>query len=263
MTGSLYYPPADRTVQWFGSGNATVTPTKILWHSTETAGGWPGYSAGATAPNLTYDPWLHQWRQHFPLNGTSRALANGTNYSTNRQGTVQVEISCTNGWSAVAVAKGRAVWNLDDRAIGDLAAFSKFMNVEWGVPLSTSVDWPSYPGVPARLSPAAFTAYRGHVGHMHTPYQDHGDPGGLAVARILAAANGSVTLPKDPLMPLTDTQALDLLAAARDTRDRVRGGDANVDSLQALSMAATSTNQKLDQISLLLVEIRDALTPKV
>lgn len=93
MTGAVYYPPADRC-QWYGPGNATVSPDKVLWHTTETPGGWPGYGGGSMAPNLTYDPWVFAWRQHFPLNGTARALANGTGYSTNRVGPCQIEVSC-------------------------------------------------------------------------------------------------------------------------------------------------------------------------
>lgn len=93
MPGAIYYPPADRS-QWYGPGNATVAPNKVLWHSTETPGGWPAYAGGSMAPNLTYDPWSHAWRQHFPLNGTARALANGPGYSTNRMGVHQTEVSC-------------------------------------------------------------------------------------------------------------------------------------------------------------------------
>ena len=95
MTGAIFYPPADRTTQWFGPSNATVPPNKILWHTMETLG-WPGYNNGGAAPNLGYDPWGHIWRQHFPLNGTSRALANGADgYATNRKGVCQVEIAAT------------------------------------------------------------------------------------------------------------------------------------------------------------------------
>lgn len=215
MTQAIYYPPADRTTQWFGPANAIVAPNKVLWHTTETSGGWPGYGVGGgSCPNLTYEPWKHQWRQHLPLNGTARALANATGYQTNRQGTVQVELSCTNGWQASAVAAGKAVWMFDDQAIKDLADFSRFMHDEWGVPLTTSVAWPAYPTAPARLSPAGFTAYRGHCGHMHAPYQDHGDPGGLAVPRFLAIAQGSTPPPTEDDMPYTQQQIIDMNKSA-------------------------------------------------
>lgn len=192
MTGALYYPPADRTTQWYGPGNATVAPTKLLWHSTETPGGWPAYSGGASAPNLTYEPWQHLWRQHFPLNGTARALRNGTGYSTNRQGVCQVEVSCY--CDPVRWGTGRGVNSLDQQAYDDMGAFAAFMHAEWGVPLSTGVTYLPYPdsyganGV--RLSRAQFTAYAGHLAHMHAPDNTHGDAGVMDVPRILAAAQG-------------------------------------------------------------------------
>jgi len=198
MSGALFYPPADRISQWFGDGNATVAPTKLLWHSTETAGGWPGYAGGASAPNLTYEPWQHRWRQHFPLNGTSRALRNGrdaagnTVYSTNRQGVCQVEVSCY--CDPARFDTGKGINRLDQQAYDDMGAFAAFMHTEWGVPLFTGVAFLPYPdsyganGV--RLTRTQFTAYRGHLDHMHAPDNDHGDAGTMDVPRLLAAAQG-------------------------------------------------------------------------
>jgi len=192
MTGALFYPPADRTTQWFGNGNATVAPNKQLWHTTETAGGWPGYAGGASAPNLTYEPWQHRWRQHFPLNGTARALRNGVGYSTNRQGVCQVEVSCY--CDPARFGTGKGINRLDNQAYDDMHAFAEFMRREWGVPMFTGVAFLPYPdsyganGV--RLSRAQFTAYRGHLDHMHAPDNTHGDAGTMDVPRIVAATSG-------------------------------------------------------------------------
>jgi len=192
MTDALYFPPADHVSQWFGSGNATVAPIKVLWHSTETAGGWPGYNGGASAPNLTYEPWQHRWRQHFPLNGTARALRNGTGYQTNRQGVCQVEVSCY--CDPARFDTGKGINRLDAQAYDDMGAFAAFMHTEWGVPLFTGVAFLPYPqsygnnGV--RLSRAQFTAYYGHLDHMHAPDNQHGDAGTMDVPRLLAAAQG-------------------------------------------------------------------------
>lgn len=216
--GALHYPPADRTTQWFGSGNATVAPNKVLWHSTETAGGWPGYGGGASAPNLTYEPWQHRWRQHFPLNGTARALRNGVGYSTNRQGVCQIEVSCY--CDPVRFPTGKGIDHLDSHAYDDMAAFAQFMHAEWGVPLQTSVTFRPYPqsyganGV--RLSRAQFTAYRGHLDHMHAPDNTHGDAGTMDVARIARGIQGQSPIPPEPA-PEDDMN--DAITFARDPRD--------------------------------------------
>lgn len=206
MTGALYYPPADRS-QWYGSGNATVSPSKILWHTTETPGGWPAYAGGTMAPNLTYDPWRHLWRQHFPLNASSRALKNGASYQTNRMGVCQVEISC---YCDPARMGPYHVSRLDQQAYDDMGAFAEFMRREWGVPLSLGVAWKPYPasygasnGV--RLSRSQFAAYRGHLAHQNAPDNLHGDGGALDGHRILAAAGGTTPEPpKPPEEPMAD-----------------------------------------------------------
>lgn len=195
MTGAIYYPPADRHTQWYGLGNATVAPTKVLWHSTETAGGWPGYAGGTMAPNLTYEPWWHLWRQHFPLNGTARALANakdGSGYQTNRKGVVQVEVSCY--CDPARFGSGKGVPNLDEQAYDDMGRFAEFMRAEWGVPLHVGVASKPYPssygdnGV--RLSGPAFAGYRGHCCHLHAPYNSHGDAGVMDLHRITTVTQG-------------------------------------------------------------------------
>src|SRR5207247_10543779 len=203
------YPPADTSSQWYGAGNATVAPTAVLWHTTETAGGWPGYAGGAEAPNLTYDPWLRAWRQHFPLNGTARALANAGDFQTNRAGVCQVELSCY--CDPARFSTGFGVDRLDEQAYADLGAFASFMTAGWGIPLATTVSWLPYPasyganGV--RLDPAGFTAYAGHLGHQHAPGNDHGDPGQLDVARIVGAEPSPAPEEDDEMKPwlLQDT----------------------------------------------------------
>ena len=190
MTHAIYYPPADRS-QWYGNGNATVSPTKLLWHSTETPGGWPDYASGTMAPNLTYDPWRHLWRQHFPLNGTARALRNGPGYSTNRVGVCQVEVSCY--CDPARFGSGRGVDRIDAQAYDDMGRFAEFMRAEWGIPFSTLPQKPypsSYGNNGIRLSPAAFQGYSGHCAHMHAPFNDHGDCGAMNVVRIVQQGGG-------------------------------------------------------------------------
>jgi hypothetical protein len=47
------------------------------------------------------------------------------------------------------------------------------------------------------MSGAAWVAFRGHAGHQHVPENDHGDPGSLPMAAILAAA----TTQEDDMTP--------------------------------------------------------------
>src|SRR4051812_25774212 len=100
MPGALYYPPVNRSIQWweddFDRGTMSVID-KVLLHTTETGKTWPGYKSGANAPNLTYNPWEpagKRWRQHNRLNTSARALQDpsGTAVRENRDGVVQVEI---------------------------------------------------------------------------------------------------------------------------------------------------------------------------
>lgn len=188
MTGAALYPLADSASQWYGPGNAIVSPNKLLWHTTETAGGWPDYAGGTQAPNLTYDPWKHAWRQHFGLNGTARALANAGDFHTNRAGVCQVEVSAY--CDPARFSTGFGVDRLDDQAYEAMAAFAQFMLEQWGIPPVSSLGWKPYPasygaanGV--RLSTSAFTTYTGHLAHMHAPGNDHGDAGGINITRIL------------------------------------------------------------------------------
>ena len=193
------YPPADQSTQWFGNGNATVSPNKIGWHTTESGRSWPSYGGGGSAPNLTYHPWDHVWRQHFPINGTAAAFKNNGDFMTNRAGIVQVEIICYCD-QKYSRQYGYAVEEMDDQAYDDLSEFSEFMRVEWGVPPSSSgLQWPpwfdsskSSPQVPKFASNSAFTAYAGHCGHVHILGNDHADPGGLDVERIMSGSGGGI-----------------------------------------------------------------------
>ncbi|WP_116949205.1 hypothetical protein [Jiangella endophytica] len=143
MANALYYPRANRTAQWFGNAytGSLVDPDKVVWHTTET-GGWPGYGGGASAPTLTYHALIHQWRQHFPCNRSSRALRNEPGgVETNTEDALQVEIIA---YSDERLAEQRGhlpVSELDSEAIDDLADFAEWANREWSVPLRADVGW--------------------------------------------------------------------------------------------------------------------------
>jgi hypothetical protein len=199
MTEAIYYPPADRTAQWFAGsypGTEMSDVDKVLWHTTE-GSGWPSYDGGAKAPTLTYHARYHLWHQHFPLNRSARALMDpdGTPVRENRDNVVQVEIIAT---ADPGNTTGLLfIGDLDDRAVNDLGAFSAFMNREWGTPLTPAPVWLPYPqsygDSPARMTSAEYDAFKGHLGHMHASGNHHGDPGDFPITRVLSVARSILT----------------------------------------------------------------------
>ena len=196
MTRAIYIPGANLTAQWYVEEYRGVTMPdidKLLLHTTET-GGWPGYRGGATAPTATYHPGLHQWRQHFPLNMSARALRDpsGTVVRENRDNVVQVEIICSCD-AAFARRYGYPhVTQLDGQALDDIGEFAAFLHREWGLPLVKAPVWLPYPksygDSPARMSGSEYDRFQGICGHMHASGNSHGDPGALDVDHVLDTA---------------------------------------------------------------------------
>jgi hypothetical protein len=192
------YPGASRA-QWFGDEYPGVDMggvDKVLLHTTET-GSWPGYGGGASAPNLTYNPTTHEWRQHFHLERSARALRDpsGTAVRENRDRVCQVEIICSCDRSFADRYGYPHVTELDDQALRDLGAFVRFMHDTFGVPLRAADRWLPYPqsygDSAVRMSGAEYDAFRGVLGHQHASGNSHGDPGSLNVTQIMAyATNG-------------------------------------------------------------------------
>jgi len=213
VTHAAWYPPADRSQDRSKfSGIKMPRITKLLLHSTESAG-WPSYPD--FAPQFTFDPWGHKWRQHMPLPLSASTLADSSSTAVreNRDDIVQVEIVgyCD---EAQADKHGRFVEGMDAEALKQLGAFAAWLHVEWGLPLTSTVTWKSYKRGNAsgsyglnngvRLTGPQFDAYTGLLGHQHAPAQRHGDPGRIDVAAILAAAKGSTPVPAEYPTPKTD-----------------------------------------------------------
>ena len=146
MVRARFYPEADRRTQWFGDGNATMPRIdKLVLHTTESAGGWPGYRGGAITPTFTYEPWQHRWRQHLPVNGSARALLDpgSTEVRENRDHAVQLEISCY--CDPEHAGSAHFVTDLDDRAFDDHSRFVAWLHREWRLPLRLAPRWLAYP----------------------------------------------------------------------------------------------------------------------
>jgi hypothetical protein len=188
------YPLADNVVQRFDKlypGLVFTGLEKLLLHTTE-GSGWPDYAGGASAPNLTGRPDLAakrvDWRGHFPINMSSRALLHTRTQPTNGDHVVQVELVGT----CVPGGPGLYWPSAPDWALQGVADLLAWLHTQWGMPLTSTVIWRAYnaPGESQRLTDIAYDAYRGVLGHQHAPQNDHRDPGALDVARIIKLAAG-------------------------------------------------------------------------
>jgi hypothetical protein len=206
-TGPQRYPGAS-TSYWYGSKypGSAMESNVVVWHTTEGTS-LPGYSGGAEAPNFTAKPDFKAkrlvWYQHFDFDVSSRALVNQSGgVETNTLNACQVEIVGTCDptthakWTKAGYAHLYAP-DLPDWAIRDLGAFAKWANEQHGVPLSSGLTFKAYPSSygnsSVRMSAARWNSFKGHCGHQHVPENDHGDPGALPMAAILAAAKGGTT----------------------------------------------------------------------
>jgi hypothetical protein len=215
MSGPQRYPGAS-TAYWYGSKyqGSAMEVNVIVWHTTEGTS-LPSYDGGAQAPNFTAKPDFAAkrlvWYQHFDFDVSSRALMNRAGgVETNTLNAVQVEIVGTcdpathDRWTKAGYQHLYSP-ELPDWAIRDLAAFAKWANEQHGVPLSSGLTFKAYPGSygtnGVRMSGAQWTAFKGHCGHQHVPENDHGDPGSMPIAAILAAAKNGTTQTEEDDMP--------------------------------------------------------------
>ncbi|MFF0588388.1 hypothetical protein ACFYWD_20725 [Streptomyces sp. NPDC003781] len=208
-TGPQRYPGAS-TAYWHQSryGGTAMESNVIVWHTTEGTS-LPSYGGGASAPNFTAKPDFTAkrlvWYQHFDFDVSSRALVNKSGgVETNTLNVCQVEIVGTcdpathKKWGSTPHLYTP---ELPDWAVRDLAAFAKWAHDHHGVPLTSGVTFKAYPSSygasSVRMSASKWSSYRGHCGHQHVPENDHGDPGLLPMAAILARAAGKTTTPTD------------------------------------------------------------------
>jgi hypothetical protein len=227
---TIYIRGANTTAQWYQPKypDASVFSRidKFLLHTTET-GGWPGYGAGASAPNTTYYPKFRQIRQHFGINRSSRALRDPsfTAVREDRDNVFQLEIICYSDYRLAVERGGLWVGDLTDSHMQDIAAMILQIHRDWNLPIQSSVTWREgrktyYNDV--RLSGPQFDAYRGILGHVHASGNTHWDPGGFRYSRLRAALDyqlvnhpvygGGVPIPPPPEPPLP----IDLLRKATD-----------------------------------------------
>ena len=211
------FPWADATTQFWDSKYPTQTyaggePIGLL-HSTET-GTWPGYGGGSSAPHLTvlFDTKTKtiETRQHFSTTRPARALVNKAGgVQTNNARVFQIELigSCDRAFATKHGYPYLPDLLTEPWARDALAAVLEAVSATQSIPLFSSVTWAAYPGsygekAAQRLSGTEWEQYTGWLGHQHAPENDHGDPGNIPVAAILAAAaSGAGTVVTAPTAP--------------------------------------------------------------
>lgn len=217
MAKATHYPRANRTVQSYVSRftGSAISPNVVVLHTTEGTS-FPTYSGGAVAPNLTARPNFKakrlDWREHFPLNRSARALVNKAGgVETNSLNCVQVELVGTCAKATARAWESRGLKrNVDfiywpeapEWALRDVADLLAFLAAEWGLKLQAPPTWRSYPdsygNTSSRLTASEWQSFYGVCGHQHVPENVHGDPGDLNIARILQLARGESPAPVRP-----------------------------------------------------------------
>jgi hypothetical protein len=226
-TGPQKYPGASTAHWWQSTWGGDVMEVNVaVLHTTEGVG-LTDYAGGAMAPNLTGISDMAnkrlRWYQHFDIDRSSRALRNlSGGVQTNTLNVTQVELDGTcdyskrTSWGSRVAGRDYIYWgDPPDWALRDLAEFLRWLNANHGVPLTGPATWLTYgpdprrPGVtpasygssPARMSFATWNAFKGICGHQHVPENDHGDPGSLPFAKLIALAKGTTAPPEEDDMP--------------------------------------------------------------
>ncbi|MCY0956221.1 hypothetical protein [Streptomyces sp. H27-H5] len=224
-TGPQRYPGASFTY-WFQDdfpGNAMESNVGVL-HTTE-GRTVPDYRGGRDAPNFTLLPDIPARKlrvyQHYDFDVSSRALVNlAGGVETNTANAVQFELVGTcdernaQTWDGKRAGIDYIFWpDAPDWLLAELGRIVRWAHDQHGIRMESSVVWKAYKKGQAggsygangvRLTGAQWGAYYGWLGHQHVPENDHGDPGNLDFARVLAHALGTT---EEEDMSLTPQQA--------------------------------------------------------
>ena len=147
-------------------------PNKILLHSTEgTTNGFAAYGDNKYPAHFTLDPRKKTVSQHFSIYQPSLAIADH-----DKSGPIQIEIVGFSTPSSAGFSEDAYLQNFSDEDWDYLAKVLRAISEETGISLTSSVNWAD--GT-KRLSDQEFVEYKGVLGHMHVPDNDHTDPGDI------------------------------------------------------------------------------------
>lgn len=235
-TGPQKIPGASQQY-FYGSGRYSGSDMEVNCGVAHTTEGMtvPSYGGGAEAPNVTGLPDFKakkiRWFQHFDVDESARALMNKAGgVETNTANAFQIELvgTCDSAkaktWGGKKAGVDYIYWpDAPDWALAEVAWLVRWLHDYHGVPLTCVKDWLAYgldsrrPGVtpasyganPARMSMAAWRNFTGWCGHQHVPENDHGDPGAMDFARVIALAKGTATPEEDPMAGITKADIYD------------------------------------------------------
>ena len=245
-TGPQKIPGASQAY-FYGTGRYSGSDMEVncgVAHTTE-GRSVPSYSGGAEAPTVTGLPDCKakklRWYQHYDVDESARALMNKLGgVETNTANVFQIELvgTCDPKTRDAWVKAGHRqdidfiYWpDAPEWALAEVAWLVRWLHDQHNIPLSCVKDWLAYgkdsrrPGVtpasygasPARMSMAAWRKFTGWCGHQHVPENDHGDPGSMDFARVIALAKGDSKPPTTTTPPKKDEDTV-ALTTAQDAR---------------------------------------------
>lgn len=226
--------PGASLAHFYGDGPDSGSDMEVncgVVHTTE-GRTLPDYNGGAIAPTVTGVPDIAarriRWYQHYDVDESARALANKLGgVETNTANAFQIELvgTCDPKTRDAWVRAGHRqdvdfiFWpEAPEWALTEVAWLVRWLHDNHGVPLTCAKDWLAYgvdarrPGVvpasygasPARMSFGEWRAFNGWCGHQHVPENDHGDPGSMNFARVIALAKGATTEEDDVALTADD-----------------------------------------------------------
>lgn len=223
-------------------------PCKLVLHTTE-GGSYPNWGYNKSS-HVTIHPRQRTWRQHRRLDQPAWTLkAPAGAVSTNSMGAIQIEII---GYAAT-------IKDLDGDDLAYLIGFIRFILAQTGIQATCTVLFGGNEtaGVNGkyRMSAAAWTAYRGILGHQHVPNNDHWDPGDIPMQAkwLPMIQGGSVPVPvEDDDMPFLIKIAAPggkraIISSVIGWRDTSAAGVTEYYEAIALSLGFTVSSRTVDE----------------
>lgn len=192
---TLWIPGAEHLPTSSLGGDITSdAPARAVWHTVEAKSGsdsaWTGairtLNAKEAEPHLLYDPIDDRLGQFLALNTSARALKNDGGTRTNRVGKACIQIEVV----ARSNEPFTGYWSPGPRFRALMAALRS-----WGIPDTWPAGQPPvFVAIPPHNVPesprprSVWLGRGGHYGHSQIPGNDHGDPGGIDIRALFAAA---------------------------------------------------------------------------
>lgn len=212
-------------------------------HTTE-GRGLPAYSGGAVAPHFTIDPTTGVVHQHFDTSRPARALEHraGT-IDTNNARAVQIEIIAYSDKAAAKKANGLHVDDFTEAHYANIRALMRWIEGKCAIKPTHVAHTKPYPasygdsnGV--RIGDAAWRTFSGWCEHQNVPHNNHGDAGGLDLARLMPQPKPQPSKPKGkPRMLIHEKGEVHVYLVDGIHRHHCKG-QAGIDAAQAVLKVA-------------------------